>query len=706
MQIVSAYIINFGKLSDTTFNFDVGINQIFERNGYGKTTLMSFIKAMLYGFSTKNKESREFFRPWNNGVYGGTLIIIDNGIEYRIERTFGTTASKDNVKIYNNQTLELLDENEPGIYFLGLDEQSFFYTAYIDENMLNGTANSNLIAKLTQLKEDEQQDLTNYDQAIKKLDEAKKKIKNLRGGTISQLEQQLIETNREIEESLTSQANYDQTVAEIEVLEEKNINNKKMLASFDEQIEKASKGQGSKESRKAFIQISEEQQHLQQEIQQKMLVFPLGLPNDDSIEMCNEKIIQLKRCKQDIANIKSDSTNAEDNDFIKKQEQSYAIIEKQNKLAQNSIKPNKKIHMINTIAGSIILIASVILGIVLNAVIGAILGLLSVVYLVISIINLTKKQPQKQDCSLTDLSSLWHYYFSSLPEFYDFIATKKAENKEKDEQKKLLNKLMQEQDKLQKEITMFFSSFNTTYDSFDFAIQNIKLKTIELKKLDASLAQVTKQLQMFDTSNFSNEDDIDIEKLKTQKNQLFITFENIKHQIASKTSIKDAYLLKAEKYQDLRNKAQQLSEEISILNDKYIKLSLAEKYLTLAKTKLGTKYILPTQEKLNVLAQKFDKTKMLTNIRIKDDLTLVYEEEGSLRSEKSLSSGLRHSLNLLFRFALAQTIFKNDKICLFLDDAFATLDEQNLQSIKVILTDLATKNQVIYFTCSKERLMC
>ena len=55
---------------------------------------------------------------------------------------------------------------------------------------------------------------------------------------------------------------------------------------------------------------------------------------------------------------------------------------------------------------------------------------------------------------------------------------------------------------------------------------------------------------------------------------------------------------------------------------------------------------------------------LFNNIRIKDDLSLVYEQDGVLHNENSLSSGLRHTLNLLYRFALAQTIFKDDKILL------------------------------------------
>ena len=49
MIIKKIHIENFGKLSNVDLQFDKGLNEIFAENGWGKTTLSIFIKAMFYG---------------------------------------------------------------------------------------------------------------------------------------------------------------------------------------------------------------------------------------------------------------------------------------------------------------------------------------------------------------------------------------------------------------------------------------------------------------------------------------------------------------------------------------------------------------------------------------------------------------------------------------------------------------------------------
>ena len=49
MELLNAHIINFGKLHEKDFDFKKGINSFQYENGWGKTTLSVFIKAMLYG---------------------------------------------------------------------------------------------------------------------------------------------------------------------------------------------------------------------------------------------------------------------------------------------------------------------------------------------------------------------------------------------------------------------------------------------------------------------------------------------------------------------------------------------------------------------------------------------------------------------------------------------------------------------------------
>ena len=51
MKIHTLHLASFGKFKDKTIHFEDGINLIYGENEAGKSTVMAFIKAMLYGFT-------------------------------------------------------------------------------------------------------------------------------------------------------------------------------------------------------------------------------------------------------------------------------------------------------------------------------------------------------------------------------------------------------------------------------------------------------------------------------------------------------------------------------------------------------------------------------------------------------------------------------------------------------------------------------
>ena len=61
MRLIACHIDNFGKLSNMNINFNDGINIINQPNGWGKSTLAAFLKAMLYGFDTKKEMYMRFY---------------------------------------------------------------------------------------------------------------------------------------------------------------------------------------------------------------------------------------------------------------------------------------------------------------------------------------------------------------------------------------------------------------------------------------------------------------------------------------------------------------------------------------------------------------------------------------------------------------------------------------------------------------------
>ena len=99
LKLISCYIENFGGLSKYSIQFQPGITVIEEPNGFGKTTLAEFIRAMFYGFprasKTLEKNSRKKYLPWQGGKYGGNLVFEHEGKQYRIDRTFGEVPRQD-----------------------------------------------------------------------------------------------------------------------------------------------------------------------------------------------------------------------------------------------------------------------------------------------------------------------------------------------------------------------------------------------------------------------------------------------------------------------------------------------------------------------------------------------------------------------------------------------------------------------------------
>lgn len=49
MRILRLHIENFGKLHDFDMDFQEGFHRVCTENGWGKSTLAAFIRAMFYG---------------------------------------------------------------------------------------------------------------------------------------------------------------------------------------------------------------------------------------------------------------------------------------------------------------------------------------------------------------------------------------------------------------------------------------------------------------------------------------------------------------------------------------------------------------------------------------------------------------------------------------------------------------------------------
>lgn len=179
MRLISCYVENFGKLSGYSHEFSDGLNVIAEENGWGKSTLMTFIKCMFYGLTGDSKRNvleseRRRYMPWQGGVFGGRLRFEADGREYEVIRKWGRKLQEDECLIIDCRTNLAADRftaavsgnaGSLGRQLFGIDEDSFARSAFIAQGDVPGGVTSDINAKISNLA-DNTNDMGNYGTAM------------------------------------------------------------------------------------------------------------------------------------------------------------------------------------------------------------------------------------------------------------------------------------------------------------------------------------------------------------------------------------------------------------------------------------------------------------------------------------------------------------------------------------------------------------
>ena len=210
MRIIGLHVENFGGLCHYAETFDQGLNVRHRPNGWGKSTLAVFIKAMLYGLPASTKRSlieneRKRYAPWQGGVFGGSLDIEVGGEDYRIERSFGTKESDDTLSVISLKTGSRADvawASAPGEGLFGVDAAAYERSTYLSQRPEEMTKDGSVSihTKLNNLV-DATDDLSNYDTAMELLEKRRRQLRHLTGGggDIAEGEARVAALDRDIE---------------------------------------------------------------------------------------------------------------------------------------------------------------------------------------------------------------------------------------------------------------------------------------------------------------------------------------------------------------------------------------------------------------------------------------------------------------------------------------------------------------------------
>ena len=91
MKIIEIHIYGYGKLDDVIIKDLENLNVIYGENEAGKSTIMSFIHSILFGFPTK-QQSELRYEPKQLVKYGGKLIVMFKKGRAVIERVKGKAS--------------------------------------------------------------------------------------------------------------------------------------------------------------------------------------------------------------------------------------------------------------------------------------------------------------------------------------------------------------------------------------------------------------------------------------------------------------------------------------------------------------------------------------------------------------------------------------------------------------------------------------
>ena len=154
MKLVSCYVSSFGKLKDFSYDFTGGLNTVKEDNGWGKSTLATFTKAMFYGLDgsakrTISENERKKYKPWNSTeTFGGSINFEWGGKEFKIERFFGNKETDDTLRLYDVKTGKSFTNTEDlGKRIFEIDEEGFLSTTYFSQKDFEIKSNTSITAK-------------------------------------------------------------------------------------------------------------------------------------------------------------------------------------------------------------------------------------------------------------------------------------------------------------------------------------------------------------------------------------------------------------------------------------------------------------------------------------------------------------------------------------------------------------------------------
>lgn len=732
MRLVSCRIDGFGKYQNAKWDFSKGLNVYSLANGEGKTTLATFLRAMLYGMPTDRGDSygtRGQYYPFQGGAYGGSLRVEWRGKVYEIARSFDKKSDK-------KDTLSVVDERGkacdalgevPGLTLFGLTEEAFLRTSYITWKQTDIGLGYGIGQRLGGLAADTSP-LT-LENALKRLDEHKKTYHSDRRslgaftGLIPETQEKVevlrqeINHAEEVKKWLTdARTEYDRVYAA-----------EQSLADEIEKMQAAETLRARWDNYRVQLSAAEDEERKAAAL---AAAYPAGFPTEDEIakwKVSHDELQRIRLQKQVRSFAKAELLAEKEEKFAagvpsqERMERTELMIDEfltakaaEENAAATLQKTNKTkgwlLILILAVAAGLLVAGVLLVGSILPFGIGLIVGgvLLLLADMLLYIKGLAvaapalptglSKRVQDMGTRLVDIFAEYGISATDMPMAYH---TLKAEieslmslRKEKAAYDKQTEELCVREQACLSVIQEGLRRYQIGEDGWLDAGRNAKAYATAVEQA----AEKRARAEQYRVDYGLQEQPQAVVGLDEKKIAQRGLQENIRVLCA-----------KIEEYEKTVAESMklrlQMKEEQERLQEYRLEKERAEKAIAALKTadeNLKERYLSPMRTSFLRYAKKMG-VEWAESVALGENLEVRFEAQGALRRAENLSDGQRALTALCMRLALMENLYEGEMPFCILDDPFVHLDEKHFAEVAAGVRALSNEMQILYFTCHDAR---
>ncbi len=732
-MIIKRLAASFGTLQNEELRLKEGLNIVEAPNESGKSTWCAFIRAMMYGIDTADRDKTGYlsaktrFRPWSGLPMEGRMDIIWNGRGITVQRRpQGAYPMRDFSAVYTgtSDSVAALTEKSVGETLLGVSEPIFERSAFIRQSGLVVSQTAELEKRISSLVSTGEEAIS-YSDVDALLREWLRKRRYNQRGQMPALEAEA----RQLREKLDIIENSNEKMAGLRLEQERMEKFRDDFIRESELIERRER-QG---ARKAFESAEAELKIAQKAMDEAEaeLMKSGTLPTTEDIAAIRADLERLAACDAVYAasssRFEQAKKNLEDISSIKKQSIYSPLTadeaeEKADRataayIDAEELKTGKRAFGINTVVFLAIAVVIGVLGYLtplgiwgyaaaaVMAVIGAALGIKNNKGFKTAIANAEKRSEILKEykvASINDIAAMAREYKELCFRENAALETYSAEENGAKEaaaaleevKSGLLSKL-KKIDPANEDVTKAPALVARTEKLLDL-LEITAARRDAAKKLANRLALGVDVRVPPETEELPD--------VKYNRSEVQSSIKYAEKQLAAintSLSIAQGELKALGDPVLLRTKAAELDERLRDLNMQYDAISLAIDTLSEANTDIQNRFApmlsKRTGEILEILTGgRYEK------LSLDKKLSAEAEKAGESVSRNILylSEGTVDQIYLAMRLAVCELVLPQEAPCpIVLDDALANFDDERIKYALDFLKSVGEKRQVILFTC-------